>query len=164
MLRSKNKNDCKSFRTRLVDFFGDRFTLDTPWINRHLINCPHCRRRLTGYSRLSLGLTLLKSQQHHLDLLSRANQQALGRLKHSLRHSPAAEKLRKMKPELSLFKRLIHASHSVSHAAACLAIIIIIRCGVLHSMDEFQKEGSKAVKQYYAHHLGDDLADDIFHT
>jgi len=37
-----------------------------------------------------------------------------------------------------------------------------MKIGVFSSMDKFQTEGQKAIKQYYASHIGKDLTDEIF--
>ena len=157
-------NNCKNLRHRLADLFEDRFSLDTPWIQRHLADCPRCRQRLTGFGRVSLALTFIKSQPHDLSLLSRANSQALNQLKHSLRNCPRAQKLKNARPDTSFFRRLIQYSRSGCSAAACLAIMLLVRFGVIDSLDNCHSEGQKVMKNYYAQHLGEDLADDLFQT
>ena len=141
---------------------GDRFALDTLWIQRHIANCPRCRSRLGGFGRLSLALSLIKSQPHKLNLLSRANQKAIGTLRRDLRNVAQAQKLKNAQPDMSFFRRLVKYSHSVGNAAACLAIFFLIRLGVFASMEKFQSQGQKTVKQYYSRHVGDEMTNDIF--
>jgi hypothetical protein len=54
----------------------------------------------------------------------------------------------------------------VGNAAACLAVLLIMRMGIFSSMDKFQTEGQKALKQYYKHQLPEDLSivDELFET
>ncbi len=92
----------------------------------------------------------------------RANAQAIGVLKHSLRKAPKAQKLKAMVPEPKLFERCGKYKRSLANAAACIAILLLMKVGVFSSMDKFQSEGQKVVKQYYASHVGDDLTNEIF--
>ena len=43
----------------------------------------------------------------------------------------------------------------------CIGIGMLTRLGVLGSMEEFENEGEKALKQYYTHHIGKDLIEKI---
>ena len=92
----------------------------------------------------------------------RANAQAIGVLKHGLRRAPKARKLRTILPEPKLFERCSKYKRSVANVAACIAILFLMKIGIFSSMDKFQTEGQKAVKQYYASRVGQDLADEIF--
>ena len=102
------------------------------------------------------------SQPHDLNLLSRANTQALKQLKHSLRNCPQAQKLKNARPDLTFFQRLAQYSRSGCSAAACLVILLLVRFGVIDSLDNCHTEGQKVMKNYYTQHLGDDMADDLF--
>ena len=92
----------------------------------------------------------------------RANAQAIGVLKHSLREAPKARKLKVMQPEPKLLERWSKYKHSAANAAACIAILFLMKTGVFSSMDKFQTEGQKAIRQYYAAQVGQDLADELF--
>jgi len=157
-----NTNKCKQIRTWLHKVISGRFSLDTDWIQNHIANCPRCRRRLSAIGKVDLALSIIKSQPHKLDLLMRANTQAIGVLKHSLRQAPKAEKLKVCLPEPKLLERCGKYGHSVANVAACLALLILMKIGVFSSMDKFQAEGEKTIKQYYASHIGEDLTDEIF--
>ena len=161
--RTKN-NPCQQLRLRLVEAIGNRFGLRAEWVQNHIAQCPRCQARLTGYGRLELALELLKSQTHNVSLLRRANNQALGVLKHSLREAPKAEMLRHVQPELTWYQNLAKYSHSVGNAAACLAVLLMMRTGIFSTMDKVQNEGQKAIENYYKHHLGEDssIVDELF--
>jgi hypothetical protein len=105
---------------------------------------------------------LVRSQPHSLDLLMRANTRAIGVLKRSLRCQPKAEKLKTMVPEPKLAERLGKYKNSVANVAACLAILYLTKQGVFSSMDKFQLQGQRALKQYYANNVGQELANEIF--
>jgi len=157
----KSENLCKTTRLHLADI-GGWLLENSPWIQRHLTTCPRCRQRLIGFNRLSTALTLLKTYPHQLDLLSQANTQAIKVLKHSLRNSPQAQILQKTRPEPKWFKRLTKYAHSLANAAACITILLMIRVGIFSSMDKLQSQGQESLKQYYAYHLGKDVADEMF--
>ena len=92
----------------------------------------------------------------------RANTQAIGALKHSLREAPKAKKLKICLPEPNLMEKWGKYAHTITKVAACIVILLLMKIGIFSSMDKFQTEGKKAIKQYYTKHIGKDLADDIF--
>ena len=93
-----------------------------------------------------------------------ANTQAINVLKHSLREAPKAAKLKNIRPEPKWFQRYGRGTQALANTAACIAVVLLLKVGVFSSMDTFQKQGKKTVEQYYAKHLGPDLAKDIFKT
>ncbi len=163
-LKSQNDspNKCRRIRGWLYKAIINRFHLDEGWIQNHIANCPRCNRRLVDVGKVNLALSAIKSQPHKLDLLKRANAQAIGVLKHSLREAPKAEKLRAMLPEPMLFEKCGKYAHSTANVAACITILLLMKIGVFSSMDTFQNQGQKVVEQYYANQVGEDLADEIF--
>jgi hypothetical protein len=104
----------------------------------------------------------MKSQPHGLDLLMRANTQAIHVLKHSLRHEPKAQKLERKLPEPKLLERCSQYGHSVANLAACIVILFLMKIGVFSSMNNIHTQGQKVIKQYYVNQVGEDLADEIF--
>jgi len=136
----------------------------TSWLQNHITNCPRCQRRLVSYGKVNLAISAIKSQPHKLDLLMCANAQAIGVLKHSLRQAQKAKKLRTIRPEPKLRERFGKYASSAANIAACIAIMLLMKIGVFSSMDTFQTQGQKVIKQYYASRVGDDLADEIFPT
>ena len=67
-----------------------------------------------------------------------------------------------MLPKPKLLERCGKYAHPAANAAACIAILLLMKIGVFSSMDKFQTEGQKVVKQYYASHVGQEMADEIF--
>jgi len=155
-------NKCRQIRARLYKAISSRISFDANWVQNHIAGCSRCQRRLAYAGKVKLALSMIKSQPHKLELLMRANTQAIGVLKHSLRRGPKAEKLKTMLPEPKLLERLSKYKHSAVNAAACIAIVLLMKIGIFSSMDRFQTEGEKIVKQYYACQVGQDLADEIF--
>ena len=104
----------------------------------------------------------MKSQPHQHDLLLRANTQAIGVLQNSIRNVPKANELKTMQPEPKLLERCNKYKHSLGNVAACITVLFLMKIGIFSSMDKFQSEGQKVVKQYYAIRVGEELADEIF--
>ncbi len=162
---------CKLFRRRL---FGDPkvqpwrvfartpFDLEAEWVQAHVARCSRCQRRFSAYGRVQLGLSLIKSEVHSLDLLSRANAATLGVLKHSPRDAPQAEHLKSALPRPRLMERLSLLSQPILQTAACAAILLLSKVGLYSSIENAQKQGQRAVRQYYDDRLGKDMADDVF--
>lgn len=164
MINKSKNNKCGRIRAWLRRAVASRFSLDANWVQKHIADCPKCRRRLAAVSKVNLALSMIKSQPHNLDLLKRANTQALGVLKHSLRHAPKARMLKAARPEPKLFEKCRKYAHSTANAAACITIICLMKTGIFSYMDNVQSQGQEVVKQYYASQIGQDMADDIFST
>jgi len=153
---------CRQIRAWLHKAIRSHFGPDADWVQNHIGNCPRCQRRFASIGKVNLALSLVKSQPHKLDLLMRANTQAIGVLKHSLREAPKAQKLKTMQPEPKLSERYSMYKHSAANVAACITILFLMKTGVFSFMDKFQNHGQKVVKQYYVSQVGEDLANDIF--
>ena len=158
----KFKNKCRRIRGWLYTTANKRFNPEAGWLKDHIVNCPKCRRRLVSCGKVNLALSFMKTQPHSLDLLMRANTQAIGVLKHSLRRAPKARKLRVILPEPKLLERFSKYGHSAVNMAACITILLLMKVGVFSSMDKFHTQGQKVFKQYYTKQVGEDLADEIF--
>jgi hypothetical protein len=155
-------NKCKQIRDWLNKAIGNCFSLNAEWVQNHIANCPKCQRRFAAIGKVNLALSAVKSQPHKLDLLMRANTQAIRVLKHSLRQTPKAMMLKTILPEPKKLERWSKYTRSVANAAACIAILLLMKMGIFSSMDKLQTESQKAIKQYYASHLGNDMADELF--
>ena len=158
----KRKNQCRRIRGWLYTTASKWFSPEANWLQGHIVNCPRCRRRLVSCGKVNLALSFMKTQPHSLDLLMRANTQAIGVLKHSLRRAPKARKLRVILPEPKLLERCSKYGHSVLNMTACITILLLMKVGVFSSMDKFHTQGQKVYKQYYTNQVGEDLADEIF--
>jgi anti-sigma factor RsiW len=134
------------------------------WIEAHVADCPRCRRRLASWGKVNLAFSFIKAQPHGLDLLMRANTQAIGVLKHGLQAEPKAQELRTSLPCLGHWERCGKYGHCVGSLAACVTILLLMKVGVFSSMDTVQAQGQKVIKQYYAKQVGQDLADEVFPT
>jgi hypothetical protein len=138
------------------------FGFDTDRSQNHIAKCPRCQRRFVSHGKVNLALQFMKTQPHRLDLLMRANAQAIGVQKHSLRQTPKARQLRTMLPELKLLERYGKYGCFAANLAACIAILLLMKISVCSSMDKFHNEAQKVIKQYYARQVDQDLADEIF--
>ena len=162
MKNIKADNKCRRIRAWLYKAISSRIGPEADWVQNHIANCPRCQRRLASAGRVNLALSVIKSQPHNLDLLMRANAQAIGVLKHTLRNKPRAQELKAKLPEPKSIERCGKYGHSVANVAACAAILLLMKTGVFSSLDRFQTRGQSVMKQYYASRVGEDMADDIF--
>lgn len=163
MARMIKKNRCKRIRGWLYSVVSRQFDPGAEWLQNHIANCPRCRRRFAAYCKVNLALSLLKSQPHRFDLLMCANLQAINVLKHSLREAPKARELKAATPEPKLVERCGKYGYSTANLAACVAVLFLMKIGVFSSMDKFQTQGQRVMKQYYSSQVGDDLANEVFH-
>lgn len=155
-------NKCRRIRAFLYTAVSKRFGPEANWLQNHIATCPRCRRRLVSRGKVDLAMSLIKAQPHSLDLLMRANKQAISVLKHSLRREPQAERLEARLPEPKLADKYGRYGHSAANFAACIAIMFLMKAGLFASMDQFESKGQKVIRQYYARQAGQDLADDVF--
>lgn len=162
MTKIKTSNKCRRIRAWLYTALNRHFGPEANWLNEHIKNCPRCQRRLISCGKVNLALSFIKSQPHKLDLLKRANTQAIGVLKHSLRQESKAQKLKKRLPEPKLLERCGKYGSSLANLAACVLVLLLMKIGVFSSMDNFHNRGQKVIKQYYAKQVGEDMADEIF--
>jgi len=146
----------------LVDSAHRRFGSEAPWVRRHAARCPHCQRRLASLTKVDLALSVIKSQPHHLDLLTRANTAAIRMLSHQLRQTEAADRLQEAKPEPPLTDRYAGHHNAILNVAACLAILLLTKAGIFASLDRARTRGEAAMKHYYADRAGEDLAGEVF--
>jgi hypothetical protein len=153
MINLNIKNKCRKIKNRLNS---------THWLLSHIADCPKCQKRLARLARVDIALSLLKVQPHSLNLLMNANTKAINVLKHSLRNAPKAEKLRNIRPEPSWLLRTGKPVSPILKTAACITVIILLKTGMFESMAKLQSEGKSFVEEYYAKHLGDDYADELF--
>lgn len=159
---NEKRGKCRQIREWLHGTIKSRISFEASWVQNHIAYCPKCQRRFASVSRVNLALSLVKSQPHSLDLLMRANAQAISVLKHGLREAPKAQKLKVMQPEPKLWEICSVHKHSAANVAACIAIIFLMKSGIFSFMDTFEAEGQKVIRQYYVNQVGEDLASDIF--
>jgi hypothetical protein len=162
MTRIKATNECRRIRACLFTAMGSRFGPDTDWLQNHISRCLRCLRRFVSRGKVNIALSFMKTKPHRLDLLMRANAQAIGVLKHCLRQVPRARRLRTILPEPKLLERCGKYGYSAANLAACISILLLIKISVFSSVDKFHTEAQQVVKQYYARQVGQDLADEVF--
>lgn len=163
-MKPLNKNSCKTWKERLISAVLQERRRDriSHWLMDHAAECPHCRRRLKGVGRMELAMMMLKNQPHRMDLLTRANIQTIGMLKHDARECSHAEHLRHLFPQPTFWSRMGRFSHSVQAAAACLLVMVLLRMGIFHSMESARDEGRQAMRNYYARNLDEQTLRDLF--
>ena len=162
--KKRNINQCKRIRSWLYSTLSKHINPEADWLKNHIAHCPRCQKRFISCGRVNLALSFIKSQPLNLFLLKRANEQAIGVLKHSLRQEPKASKLRQIQPEPKLLERWSRHFQPLTNMAACAAILFLMKTGIFSSIDNVQTKGQKVIRQYYSSRVGEDLAEDIFQT
>ncbi len=160
----KNVDKCKKSRKGIFSALSEHFSVNAPWLQRHISQCPRCQKRLAAIGRVNLALSIIKSQPHNLDLLMSANTQAINVLRHSLREAPKAQKLKTIVPEPKLAFRLVHCLQPSANLAACALIMCLMKFGLFSSMENIQKSGEQAYKNYFVTNIGEEMTADIFQS
>ncbi len=156
MFNKLQKNKCRTIRQWLPESFGHSSDPRPGWLIGHVAKCPRCQKRMNGYARVALGMSLLKSQSHKIDLLSSANQQAIKYLKRNLRDMPKAMALKQARPKSSPLNFVRTYTQAVVNAAACVAILFLMKIGIYSTFDKVQSKGQGIVMNQYDKHLGED--------
>lgn len=156
------KNKCRVIREKIFNALSNYIGPNADWLQQHIATCPKCQRRLTLTGRVSLALSVIKSQPHSIELLEKANTKAVNVLKHSLRYSYKAEELKHSMPQPGLSEKFMARKHTFINAAACLLVVFLMKTGVFYSLEKLETESQKAVKNYYAKNVGKDITNDIF--
>ncbi len=156
MLFKFKHNDCQKTKNLLVRSI-ERYSLKgNGYLANHIANCPSCQRRVSGYNRLELALSALKSQSHSIDLLARANEKTLRHLKRNVRNVPVAMQLKNARPRESFLAKYTGRIQGISNSAACLAIFILLKMGIFNGIHTIEDKGQHIVCNYYDNHLDDD--------
>ena len=160
-MKSKNTKNCTLMRDWLKRFLSKGLKFDNSRLYDHFLNCPKCQQRLASINKVDNAFMMIKSEIHRSDLLARANKQAIGVLKHSLRENPATFKLEEASPKPSLISILSRYNHRLINTAACFIFFVLVKTHVYNSIEDFQTSGDKIVANYYEKQLGSDLADEL---
>jgi hypothetical protein len=161
---NKRESKCRKIRSRLFSNLDKYISSDSTWLCNHIMECPVCQHRLAAYGKVHLALSFIKAQSHEVDLLMRANTQAINVLRHSLREAQEAQTLKQALPEPKLKEKMSKYLQPALNFAACILIMLLMKIGIFSSMGKFQQQGQKALEQYYINQVGEDIAKDIFPT
>ena len=157
-----DKNKCRSARNERCGAIRSVKMRLLERLSDHVAECPWCQRRLAMVNRVELGLTLMNTQPLEIGLLSRANNQALGVLKHSLRYAPKSAFLRNAKSDTHRLEKIRPGLERALNAAACVFVILMIKTGVSNSLLDYKEQGEAVIHNYYARNLDSQMFDEIF--
>ena len=162
MKRFNDKNQCRSMRNERCGVIRSVKMRLLERLSDHIAECPRCQRRLAMVNRVELGLMLMKTQPLEIGLLSRANNQALDVLKHSLRYAPKSAVLRNAKSDTNRLEKMRPGLERVMNAAACVFVVLMIKTGVSNSLLDYKQQGEAVIENYYARNLDSQMFDEIF--
>ncbi|MBN1125524.1 MAG: hypothetical protein JXA82_10985 [Sedimentisphaerales bacterium] len=152
----------KRFQRRIGDSLAAWMGLESGWLAEHVAHCPVCQKRAGLHRQAELGLSLIKSQPRTIDLVKKANAQAVSTLQRSLRQTKKSDHLRQTRPKTFWSYPNVRTLQPLLSTAACLMVILLVKTGVFASMNKVRETGTNVVHSYYAHHLGQEMADDLF--
>jgi hypothetical protein len=152
----------KRFQRRIGESMAAWMGMESGWLAEHVAHCPACQKRTGLHRRVELGLSLIKSQPQTIDLLKTANTQAISTLQRTLREAKKSERLRQSRPRTFWSFPNIRALQPLLGAAACLMVILLVKTSIFTSMNKVRQTGTDVVYSYYTHHLGQEMADDLF--
>jgi hypothetical protein len=92
----------------------------------------------------------------------RANAQAIGVQKHSLRQNPKARQLRTMLPEPKLLERCGKYGYFAANFAVCITIVLLIMIGVFSFTGKFHSLTQKVNERPYTGQVDQDIVDGKF--
>jgi hypothetical protein len=157
-----DKNKCRSVRNERCGAIRSVKMRLLERLSDHVAECPRCQRRLAVVNRVELGLTLMNTQPLEIGLLSRANNQALGVLKHSLRYAPKSAFLRNAKSDTNRLEKIRPGLERALNAAACVFVVLMIKTGVSNSLLDYKEQAEVVIHNYYARNLDSQMFDEIF--
>lgn len=162
MLFRKSVRTIKRFQRRIGESLAAWIGVESGWLAEHVAHCPACQKRTGMHRRVELGLSLIKSQPQTIDLLKKANTQAISTLQRTLREDKQSQQLRQTRPRTFWSFPNIRTLQPLLSTAACLMVLLLVKTGVFSSMNKVRQTGTDVVYSYYAHHLGQEMADDLF--
>ncbi len=98
---------------------------------------------------VQVGLTLLCTQAAPPDLLARANGRALRMLRRASRVSAAAERLLRVRPNLSRWQRAQLHLARVSIGAAAALLMLVVRAGLLNGFENTRQLGELLAEKHW---------------
>ena len=162
MTRIKADNKCRQISAWPFTAMSSRYGPDTEWLQNHISKCLRCLRRFVSRGKVNLALSFMKTQPHRLDLLMRANAQAIGVLKHRLRQTPKARQLRTILPEPKLLERCGKYGCFAANFVVCITIVLLIMIGVFSFIGKFHSLTQKVDERPYTRQVDQELADGNF--
>lgn len=162
MKTDDHTNYCRRMRKGRTSFWDALRLRILERLNDHVSNCPRCQQRLAIINRVEVAMMLLKMQPQDVGLLARANNKALGTLKHSLRDAPQSAALRTTQADQNRFEKIRPGLERVMNTAACLFVVLMIKTGISSSLIDYREQGETVIHNYYARNLDSQIFDEIF--
>ncbi len=155
------RNPCRSLLAGLAAATAGAARPLEGWMQRHVDACPRCRARLDGAGRLQASLLMLRTQPHSESLLMQANRHAIAALHHDVRALPQTAALRIARPRPPLMLRLAGRMHHLAQAAACLAVLLLMRVDLASPLNKFHDDARANYQNHRAQQLDEDLRDGL---
>ena len=165
MWAAKAKNYCRQLRDRILRLLADSFTprpaLDTK-PHRKLPAMPATTGAAWQGRTCNIPVKIPAAQSRFADAGQYPGNRRAKTLR--LRTTAKAERLRNIRPDLSIIERCSRYKRSFANVAACIVIAFLMKSSAFSSAQMFESKGQKAMEHYYASNAGEDIARDIFTT
>lgn len=119
----------------------------------HVAGCPGCAAKVRRVNEVHASLTLLRTQASPPELTARANGRALRMLRRAARASEAAERLLRMRPDLTPWQRAQVHMARVSLAAAAAIMLLILRTGTTLGFEKTRILGEQLAACHWERHI-----------
>jgi hypothetical protein len=119
----------------------------------HIRNCSACAAHVRRVNEVHASLNLLQSMSIPPDLPARANGRALRMLKRVARASSAAQRLLRIRPNLTRLQRAgIHLAR-MSLGAAAAVLTLLMRAGLLTGFEQTKQMGQALALRHWEQHI-----------
>lgn len=119
----------------------------------HVAHCSACAAQVRQVSQVHAALGLIRTEAVPVDLTARANGRALRMLRRAARATAAAERLLRMRPNLSVWQRTQIYAARLSLTAAAAGLTLIVRMGLFSGFEQTQEIGRTLAMRHWERHI-----------
>ena len=119
----------------------------------HVAHCHACAAKVRQISQVHAALGLIRTEALPADLTARANGRALRMLRRAARATAAAERLLRMRPNLSIWQRTQIYAARFSLTAAAAGLTLIVRFGLFSGFEQTREMGRTLAMRHWERHI-----------
>lgn len=119
----------------------------------HVVRCPGCADQVRRMNRVFAGLNLLRHEPVPVGGIHRAHARALRMVRRAARVSEAAQRILRMRPNLTPWERArIHAAR-YALAATAAGLLLVSRAGLLSGFERSRTLGHQLAALHWERHI-----------
>jgi hypothetical protein len=119
----------------------------------HVAECRGCAAKVRQISQVHAALGLMRTQSMPVDLPARANGRALRMLRRAARASAAAQRLLRMRPNLSIWQRAQIYTARLTLTAAAAGLMLVVRIGLFSGFEHTREMGRTLAMRHWERHI-----------